>query len=448
MRGFKSVDSKPERVQGADEDLIRRARNLAGRGVHAYARTLKQTSPNARRYLLSVVLQNVGMGVLGTMFALYVRAAGMRVSVVGNVEGALALASGVMCLFIPPLVAVVGYRVLLVSAALAYGVARLGQAFGMHAASFVALGLLFGVGDGILRSVGVAFLSENSAARDRTLLFTVDFFARVAAMVVGAGIGGLLPTVLGIWLPELMGFRWTMIVAGALLLLSVVPVIGVRELRRRSGRPWATYVNAISRFRSWGRLVRLAVPEAIISFGAGVIMPFVPLFLKVNMGASIAQIGLIQGVASVIMAVATLSTPLLVRRFGLVGTVVLTEIASLPFLLTIPLATSLPAVAVVMWVRSALMNMSWPVYNQLGVEGIPVHDRPLVVGWMSVAWSVAWLGGSVLGGHLNERSYTVPYFVATALYAVGAVATWVLLKDVKNTPATPPVESPMVESAV
>ena len=386
------------------------------------------------------------MGVLGTIFALYVRAAGMGVSVVGNVEGALALASGIMCLFIPPLVAVVGYRVLLVSAALAYGVARLGQAFGMHAGAFVALGLLFGVGDGILRSVGVAFLSENSAACDRTLLFTVDFFARVAAAVVGAGIGGLLPTILGNWLPELMAFRWTMIVAGGLLLASVVPVMGVQELRRRSGRPWATYVNSLSRFRSWGRLVRLAIPEATISFGAGIIMPFVPLFLRVNLGASVAQIGLIQGVSSVIMAVATLSTPLLARRFGLVGTVVLTELASLPFLLTIPLATGLPAVAVVMWARSALMNMSWPVYNQLAVEGIPVHDRPLVVGWMSVAWSVAWLGGSVLGGHLNERSYTVPYFVATGLYAAGAVATWLLLRGVKNTPATPPAKSPMVES--
>ena len=428
------------------EVLIKRARDLAGRGTRAYARTLKEAGPDARRYLASVVLQNIGMGVLGTMFALYVRAAGMGVSVVGNAEGALALASGVVCLFIPPLVAVVGYRVLLVSAALAFGVARMGQAFGMTPTAFVLLGLLFGVGDGILRSVGIAFLSESAPVRDRTLLFTIDFFARVAAMVVGAGIGGLLPTVLGNWMPELVAFRWTMGVVAGLMLVSAVPVMGVHELRRRTERPWAAYVESISRFRSWGRLARLAVPEATISFGAGIVMPFVPLFLRVNLGASVAQIGLIQGVASVVMAAAALSTPLLARRLGLVGTVVITEIASLPFLLTIPLATSLPAVAVVMWVRSALMNMSWPLYNQLAVEGIPARDRPLVVGWMSVAWSVAWLGGSVLGGRMNEHSYTFPYFVAAALYGIGAVATWLLLRGVKSMPPEPPVESPMIES--
>ena len=132
-----------------------------------------------------------------------------------------------------------------------------------------------------------------------------------------------------------------------------------------------------------------------------------------------------------VMAVATLSTPFLARRFGLVGTIVMTQIASLPFLFVIPTATALPVVAVAMWTRAALMNMSWPIYNQLAVEGVPAPDKPLVLGWMSVAWSIAWLAGSVLGGRLAETSYTVGYFITAVLYGLAAVMSWFLLRNVR-----------------
>jgi MFS family permease len=411
--------------------VIARARSLAHQGAAAYASTLRTATPNARRYLTAVALQSAGMGVLGTCFAIYVKTAGFSVTVVGNVEGALALAAGAVCLIVPPLVAVVGYRALFVAAALALGVARIAQVAGIGPAGIVAMGLVYGLGDGIMRSVGVAFLSENGPAKDRTFLFTIDFSLRIAASVVGALVGGLLPTALGLAMPDVEALRWTIALGGLLFVASAVPAYGIRDLRHvTSGRPWATYMRTVSGFRSWDRLWRLCVPEALISFGAGLAMPFVPLFLKGNHGATVAQIGLIMGGASVVMASATLLTPLLARRFGLVGTIVLTEVASLPFLLAIPLAPGLALVAALMWARSALMNMSWPVYNQIAVEGIPSRDKPLVVGWMSVAWSIAWFGGSVLGGRINEVSYTVPYFATATFYALGALASWMLLRGI------------------
>jgi len=101
--------------------VIQRARGLVRRGAAAYLRTLRDATPNARRYLVSVVMQNLAAGVLATVFALYIRGVGMSTSVVGDVEGALALAAAVVCLLLPPLVGVVGYRWMLVIAGLAFG---------------------------------------------------------------------------------------------------------------------------------------------------------------------------------------------------------------------------------------------------------------------------------------------------------------------------------------
>lgn len=124
----------------------------------AYARTLREASPNARRYLLAIGLQNVGMGLLGTLFVLYVRARGLPSSVIGDVEGAVALASGVVCLLLPPLVDVIGYRWLLLGTSVAFGLSRLGQALPLGPAAIVALGLFYGLGDGVIPSVGATFL--------------------------------------------------------------------------------------------------------------------------------------------------------------------------------------------------------------------------------------------------------------------------------------------------
>lgn len=426
--------------------MIARARSFARRGASAYARAFRRASNNARRYLLAVSLQNVAMGLLGTVFAIYVRERGLSVSVVGDSEGALALGAAVVCLLLPPLVSVVGYRSLLLTAAFAYGAARLLQVLGFGAGGIVALGLLYGVGDGIMRSVGVAFLSESGETTDRTMLFTIDFVLRIAAGVAGALLGGALPLLLGLWLTPLVSLRIAIVLAGALFVVSAVPLSRLRERARGPVRATQGYLRAVRGFRSWDRLLRLAVPEALVSFGAGLVMPFVPLLLKNGLGANVGQVGVIQGVTSVLMALATLATPLLVRRTGLVGTIVLTELASLPFLLVIPLAGSLPLVALAMWLRGALMNMSWPIYNQIAVEGIPPRDKPLVTGWMSVAWSVAWLGGSVLGGRLNEHSYTTPYFVTAALYAVGAGCSWLLLRHVRAEAPAPSLAAEVVES--
>lgn len=175
----------------------------------------------------------------------------------------------------------------------------------------------------------------------------------------------------------------------------------------------------------------MAIPQGIISFGAGLVMPFVPVFLRTHAGASVAAIGVIQGAASFVMAISTLAMPLLVRRFGAIGAIVITEVASLPFMLMIPLLRSLTLIAVAMWVRAALMNMAWPVFNQVAVDGVPSQDKPLILGWINAAWSIAWFAGSVAGGRLAATSLTLGYHFAAALYLVGAVTTWILLRDTR-----------------
>lgn len=389
-------------------------------------------SENARRYLLTSAMQNAGYGIIGTTFAIYLKDRGFSEAVVGDVEGALALSAAIVCLTLPPLVVSVGYRRLMIAAGIALGLSRLGQAYAPTAVAIVGLGLLYGVGDGAMQTLSTAFLSENAGHGGRTRLFTTDFIVRTGSMVAGSLIGGIVPVVLRPMTGEHEAYRATIVLAGLMMMASAVFASGIKERAASGVRGLAGWLATLRGFSSWGRVTRLLVPEMLISLGAGLVMPFVALFLRHRLGASVMEIGIIQAVSSVAMAAAALATPRLAKRIGLAGTIVLTELASLPFLLAIPFTQSLPVAAVLFWVRGMLMNMSWPIYNQLSMAGLPAADKPLVAGWVRFGWSIAWLAGSSIGGRLMAQSYTVPYFYTAAFYAAGAVATFVLLRRVRD----------------
>lgn len=421
-----------DETQGRSASRFPRPQGGLAQRVRRYRAAFTHLSPNARRYLLTVALQNVGYGVMGTVFAIHVKMSGFSEAVVGDAEAALALSAAVVCLTLPVLVSSIGYRKLLIAAGLLLGAARLGQAFVPSAYALIGLGLVFGLGDGTMQTLSSAFLSENAGRSSHTALFTADFVVRIGAMVAGAILGGAMPMLLGQALGEASAVQVTMVAAALLMMTSGFAAARIEETSVLGGRSLAALSLALRGFRSWGRLARLLVPQVFVSLGAGLVMPFVALYLRHELGASLGAVGAVQAVSSAAIAVGALATPAIARRAGLTGAVVMTELASLPFLLLIPFQDSLPVVAVLFWLRGMLMNMSQPVYSQLSMLGLPSVDKPFVAGWIHFGWSVAWFAGSALGGRLMESSYRTPYFYTAALYALGAIATYLLLRRVES----------------
>ncbi|MDO8963008.1 MAG: MFS transporter [Coriobacteriia bacterium] len=419
--------------------MIVRSRRALRAVAAEYVEAIGRFTRNARLFLVALGIQSIGVGILLTVFAIYVKGAGLSEAVVGDVEGSLALASAAVCLIAPPLVAVFGYRRLLVVAAALFGAARLGQAGMPEAGLMLGFGMVYGLGEGVMQSVPVPFLTENSSPAERSHLYTADLIVRVGLCFVGGVLGGLLPTMLTGLLGEVDAYRATVAVAALLFLVSCAPLALIRERVGHPRHAFRTYVQTMRQFSSWRHIGRLLVPQVLISVGAGLIIPFLSLYLKRHLGATIFQVGLIQGVSELAMGVAALGAPLLARRFGFVRATALAEAASIPFLAAIPFVTSLPVAAVVFWLRGAFMNMSWPTWNQFTMERVPARERPVVAGVIAFGYSAAWLAGSALGGRLMAYSYTVPYAIATVLYTLGALTTWLMLRRHDDVPGSAPV---------
>ena len=403
--------------------------------VSEYADAIRAFSRSARLFLAALGIQSFGIGILVTVFSIYVKTAGLSEAVVGDVEGSLALAAAAVCLLAPSLIAVFGYRRLMVGAAVLYGVARLGQAGAPEVGLLLAFGAMYGSGDGIMQAAPVSFLAEISTPFERSHLYSADLFVRVACSMVGGLAGGLLPYLFSGALTDVDAYRATVAIAGLLLMSSSVPLLLIREKLAHPRHAFARYLETARTFRSWGHVGRLLVPQVLISLGAGLIIPFLSLYLKQQLGATIGEVGFIQGMSALAMGIAALAAPMLGRRFGYVKATVFAEAASLPFLAAIPFVTNLPLAAVVFWFRSAFMNMSWPTWSQYTMEHVPGRERPIVAGTVSFGYSVSFLIGCAVGGRLMEHSYTLPYAIATGLYAAGALATWLMLRRHQKPPA-------------
>lgn len=409
--------------------MVDRIRRTIASQLHDYHRAFSSFTHNATRYLRSGFLQGLGGAMLATVFGIYIKSAGMSESVVGAVEGAVALTAAIVCLFGPPLVASVGYRVMMVGAISLIVLSRLGQAAFPIAGIVVGLALAFGLGDGFMRAIGSAFMSENSGDGERTHLFSAEFVIRVLAGFLGGVFGGLLPTLLMHWMSDEHAYQWTITAATLIIAAGILPMLKIRDGAMKDETFVAStfgkaYIDAIKGFTSWKHTAKLVGPQAFISLGGGLVIPFIPLYLNHHLHANIASIGIIQGLASVVLAFTSFGTPTIARKIGLVRGAAMMQALSVPFLALVPFAGSLVFAVALLWSRNAVMNMAGPMFNQFSMEGVPDRDKPVVAGLLFSGLNVMWMIGSTVAGRIMEHSYTAPYAIAVVCYLLGAGLTY------------------------
>jgi MFS family permease len=405
--------------------LVERAARSIRTQVTDYREALEGFGHNARRFLVSGFLQGLGAGILATVFGIYIKTAGLGESMVGNTEAIVAASAAVIAMLGTPLIAAFGYRFLLIAAVGLIVGARLGMASLPIAGAFMGFSIAVGLGDGFLRTVGAAFMSENSGKKERSHLFSVEFLVRVSAGLLGGLLGGALPTWFGRMMPELTAYQWTIAIGAVVLGTGIIPMLSLKDQRPNSS-VMSAYKDSFRALKQWRRIARLILPQAAISLGGGMVIPFVPLYLKGSLGANIGEIGAILGFSSLVTALGVFGTPVVARKLGLPTGVALLQGLSVPFLAAVSLATSLPAAIGALWIRGALMNMAGPLYNQLAMEDAADKEKPIFAGWMFFGLNIMWLLGNLAGGRLMEVSYHLPYLFAVGLYATGALATYLV----------------------
>jgi MFS family permease len=177
--------------------------------------------------------------------------------------------------------------------------------------------------------------------------------------------------------------------------------------------PWRNLSNP-------GMAVRIFLPNLVISLGAAILIPYMNLFFKESFAISDRALGMVFAVSSVVTGTATLASPLLAQRWGRIRALVYTQLASIPFLLTIGFAPAFGLAVMAFWIRAALMNMGGPLYEAFAMEQVNERERATISGLMGMSWNIGWTIGPWLSGYMqaNPNIGFQPIFVITCFFYI------------------------------
>lgn len=280
-----------------------------------------------------------------------------------------------------------------------------------------------GISEAAFAASANALLAEKAEEERRTSAYSLFGFVQGVAF----GLGSLMiPTVIifeSVGLTSKESHVLLYLILAALALVSTLFMFKITEPRRLKRH--GVKVRDLLPKKSKDILVKYVLTSSMIAAGAGMVVPLMAAWLRLQYGISDTVSGPILGISSLVTGVATLAAPILARSFGLVKAITVTQSVSTVFMFIIPLSPNYISAGFAYTLRSFLMNMANPLEQSL-IMGIVIEDeRGVASGVSSALWSLpnalsSFVGAWFMGLGLLEA----PFFLASLLYAVSIALFW------------------------
>ncbi|MDP4160462.1 MAG: MFS transporter [Bacillota bacterium] len=357
-------------------------------------------------------------GAFTMLFGIVVLQLGRSEGFLGEILAIGLLATGAFSLPVGILADLWGKKRTLLLALGFTGAGLLGQATLPLGNLTLGFSILFGTGQAMLGVVTLPILMENSVPKNQTQLFSLNFAITMVAQVLGSLIAGKAPDLVSSQ-RALIGFALLQVIAFGIALFWLMEKKVCLKIQPSL---WYNLKN-YSKLLSTSELVKnVFIYNALIGFGAGLVIPFFNIFLTQRLKAPTIMVGIVMSVSQVGMALAGLLAPFLILKLGKVKSVVFSQLLSIPFLLMIALPQSLWVVILSFLLRSALMNMSNPISSSFTMEITPIKQRATITSLIGMSQNLSRAGSATIGGWLMEKTnYSVPYFVTAILYLFASI---------------------------
>ncbi len=391
---------------------------MTGR-VTQYLGRIQGLQRNVKLALLASVLGGMSYAAFGVVFNLYILSLGIEADVLGRIVGAGPLAEALAAIPSGFIAEQIGFRKSLLIIHAASGLSRLAQ-MGTTDASLIAWAGFFG---GLVSAggfvVGIPFLAANSSNEDRNLVFSLNALLQSVSMSLGAIAAGHVPNLLASRVPDVsIAYRYTLMGASLLSLLSLAPMWGVQETPALQRRKISLYPYL------WG-IDRTTVKHAVISLfrglNSGLVEPFLSVFFVVGLGTSREFYSAVSALAVVPSVVANTLSPLVASALGTARAITL--VRALVCVPTIAITLSaVPIIAALFyWLERIVAGVAMPLTFAFSMDTAEERAKTATAAWMHVAYVAGGaVAAPVTGWLLAGSRYTVPfYFSAAAVLMAG-----------------------------
>jgi len=412
--------------------------------LQTYWTRVKQFSPNARLFLVSIILTGAALGIYRLLFNFYVLSLGMDANVVGQLTSTNSMTALLLAVPMGYAADLLGRKKAFIIGGLAVCLSIAGMVAWPVKGALFAMSILSGAAQGLSAVTMSPFLLENSGPEERTYLFSLASGAQMTASFAGNSIGGNLPT----WVARHQGVLPTSSAAyaGALAIVALVATIGLApfffmklpKLKKLEKALFAPFAYAAKEPKLLSKMI---LPMLITSIGAGLLMPFMNIFFRVVYHQPDPVIGTIMAWGALAMGVGLMIAPPIADRMGKIQLVVVTQGLSIPFLAALGFSPWFWLSGTAFYVRIALMNMSGPVYQTFVMERVEAGARATVASLVSMANSFGWAFSPSISGWLQVRyGFGQVFICVLVLYTLAVYLYWKFFWSEK--PAPVPIRAP------
>lgn len=299
----------------------------------------------------------------------------------------------------------------------------LSMSIGMYGISFFnSMGaLLFfsgvtGMGFGFpLTAMGI-LLTENSKPEERVEVFSTNFILQSLGGVLGSYSGGKISSLLTQTLSESKAIPILFFICATVLLGVIFPIQKLeekKEVQEKKRKKLYLSIGALMRGKPMGYLIY----NTVIGFGAGLVVPFFSVYLKFALSIDDLWVGNIMALSQVGLVIGGLLVPYVSRKLGKVKTVIVCQLLSIPFLISIAFPTGIMIVAISFLMRSTLMNLNQPLVQNISMEIVDDELRPLMSSLSQMTGYITRALSVLLAGYIMENyTYNTPYYFTVILY--------------------------------
>ncbi len=428
--------------------------------LRRYVRSFTGFERDARIFLFTTLVYGVCLSLWWVDFYLYLGALGFDNAFIGIAATASSAAGAIGAFPASILSDRIGRRLVLALGTGGATLGVLGLLVTTAPAALLLMAAVVGAANQAFFVVQSPLLMERSRPEHRSELFSLQFaisnVTNVGAALVGGAIAAIVGGSTGLGADDPAVYRVLLVIMAVAAGLATLTVLAMRDDRPRRHREWRTLEQrpadawagepiaarpdhpaparrsarlGIPRPADPRTFWRLLIPGFLIALGAGQVIPFLNVFIEGKFGLDLAALNVVFAVTSLGTAIAILVQPALARRFGKVGSVVLMQGASIPFLVVLGFSPILWTVIVAMAVRNSLMNAGNPIANAFAMEQLPAAERATYAATGSLLWSLGWvIAGpwySVLQGTLGfAAGYAINFVTIVVLYSTGTWLYW------------------------
>lgn len=187
---------------------------------------------------------------------------------------------------------------------------------------------------------------------------------------------------------------------------------------------------------NWRRIGYSLTPTFLIAVGAGMSIPFVPLFFEHTFNLNYSSFAGFGFLAYVLVFIMTMLTPSISKKLGYQVAIPLTQLLSVSCLVAMGVTelfketNNILALAIVMYMlRQPLMNLAQPMTTELIMKYVGKSNHEIVSALMALIWNGSFVVTSLLFAQLRDLdiSFFYIFLITAALYLVAIIWYIVLI---------------------